>query len=53
MCLFQDSLPVADALELLVMVHDKTNALAKLLIDHCLAAEKGDEGQDAAALLGP
>lgn len=36
----QDSLSVPDSLDLLLMVHEKTNALATVLIDHCVEAEQ-------------
>lgn len=36
----QDSLSVSDSLDMLLMVHDKTNALATDLIDHCVEAEQ-------------
>lgn len=29
-----------DSLDLLLMVHEKTNALATVLIDHCVEAEQ-------------
>jgi hypothetical protein len=31
---------VPDSLDLLLMVHEKTNALATVLIDHCVEAEQ-------------
>ena len=36
----QDALSVSDSLDMLLMVHEKTNALATALIDHCVEAEQ-------------
>jgi len=42
--IWQDMLSVSDSLDMLTMVHEKTNALATLLIDYCVEAEQPESG---------